>query len=63
MCGNRSGFTALEKLRAVYLVYQRLLTVSEVCDEYAVSRRTWYNWEIQLKAAIQPNWGGLARKS
>ena len=55
--------TARDRINAVMLVYNNILTVSEVCDKYVMSRPTWYEWEKQLKDAIQPVWGGLARKS
>jgi transposase-like protein len=53
--------TALSKLTAVLLVYQHSLTVSEVSAGFGISRSTWYEWEKQLKDAIQPVWGGLSR--
>ena len=62
MSPEGTNYTAREKLTAVMWVYNKSLTVSEVCDELDISRPTWYSWEKQLKSAIQPIWGGLARK-
>ena len=61
MSPEKTNHTAREKLTAVALVYNNVLTISEVCEHMDISRPTWYTWERQLKKAIQPVWGGLAR--
>ena len=63
MSPRENHYTAREKLSAVMWVYNDNLTVSEVCEHMAISRQTWYTWEKQLKDAMQPLWGGLARSS
>lgn len=63
MSNEQPRHTALTKLTAVLLVYQHSLTVKDVSAGYGISRATWYEWEKQLKDAIQPVWGGLARHS
>jgi transposase-like protein len=61
MSDERTNHTAREKLKAVNAVYNSPLTVTQVCEMMGISRVTWYEWEKQLKAAIQPIWGGLSR--
>lgn len=62
MSDERTGHSARDKLVAVILVYENYSTVSQVCDQISISRTTWYEWEKQLKAAVQPIWGGLAKR-
>lgn len=61
MPGNQNDYNAREKLMAIIMVYEYGFTVAETCFAFNISRRTWYNWEHQLKAAIQPMWGGLGK--
>lgn len=61
MSSEHKDHTAREKLNAVLLVYEYGYSVAEICLAFGVSRQTWYNWAHQLKTAIQPLWGGLAK--
>ncbi len=59
----RREFLAREKLTAVALVHCFGESVSEVCLRFGISRTTWYRWQRELKAMIQPCWGGLGHLS
>ena len=61
MSTERTDHNAREKLTAVLLVYEYGYSVAEIAEAYGISRRAWYDWEHQLKTAIQPLWGGLAK--
>lgn len=59
----RKFHPARERLNAILRVYEHGESVSKVCSDLGISRVTWYDWLNQLKAVIQPVWGGFAKKS
>jgi|GEM_PF-4785350 len=59
---RQKTFTCNEKIRAVALVYCFGHNVTTICRQVGISRTTFYRWEKQLKASIQPVWGGLGKK-
>ena len=61
MCSERKHVTARDKLNAILRVYQHGESVAHVCRDLNISRVTFYDWLNQLKTAIQPIWGGLAK--
>ena len=55
-------FKAREKLAAIIKVYFEYRSVCSVCQEFEISRETWYKWEKQFRTSINRIWGGLAKK-
>jgi transposase-like protein len=54
-------FKARQKLNAIIKVYFDHRPVCSVCQEFEISRETWYKWERQFRKAINTIWGGLSK--